>query len=91
MNEIRCNWSDLEMLVEKYGMSIEKVDEVSNIIANIQNMLDEGYKGQASEVLLPELFSKINSHIEILRMCYSIIQKYVYDAKETLKTIDSSF
>ncbi len=84
-------YDDIHMdeIVKQYNEAVTQIDD---IIAHMNNMLSSIltlYQGQAENEIVPETFSKIIEHLELLKLCYFYTGLFVTDTKYTLAYLDS--
>ena len=78
MDNISCQYKKAASIVE---------DSISGL-DSFEAQLNDMYKGQASDEILPALVSKIREHLELLELCYKSAETYVSTSKETMLQLD---
>lgn len=88
MFEIVYNEKLMDKISRQYKKAASIVEDSILGLDSFEKQLNDMYKGQASDEILPALVSKIREHLELLELCYKSAETYVSTSKETMLMLD---
>lgn len=89
MGIIEYNDSHMDEITNQYNQAVKKIDDIIAYMNNMLSSMSTLYQGQAENEMIPESFSKIIEHLELLKLCYYNTGVFVTNTKSTLAYLDS--
>lgn len=88
MFEIVYNEELMDNIANQYKEAACIVEDSISGLDSFETQLNDMYKGQASDEILPALVSKIKELLQLLKLCYESAETYVSTSKETMLQLD---
>ncbi len=89
MGNLEYDDNHMDEITNQYNQAVAVIDDMIEYMNNMLNLMSTTYEGQAENELIPETFSKIIQHLELLKLCYYNTGIFVTNTKNTLAYMDS--
>lgn len=89
MGNLEYDDNHMDEITNQYNQAVTVIDDMIGYMNNMLSLMSTMYEGQAENELIPEAFSKIIQHLELLKLCYYNTGVFVTNTKTTLAYLDS--
>lgn len=80
----------LENIEAKFKEGADKIDDILAEYKSFVSTFPQYYDGQANDEIFDSLSSTMDSHIQLLKLCYENMEKYVANTREEIVAADEA-